>query len=230
MMNIAQEPLFQWLSQYAYQPHMVYLAVVTVMIASGFGFPIPEEVSIVSVGLLSYLGAHPNQFPPPYPGAPVVQGYEAAAVTLIAILFTDCLIFSIGRIFGRKVVEMPRFARIFTPSRLGRINSWVKRYGAYAVFVFRFTPGIRFPAHIILGMSRIHAWQFALVDGVAAMISVPTQILLIYHFGEPILHILHQFKLWILWIIAAAILFLLIKTYVLPRFKRPQPSDSDLTP
>ncbi len=218
-MGISHEPLFIWLSQYAYQPHMVYIAVVAVMIASGFGLPVPEEVTVVSVGLLTYIGAHPEQFPPPYPGAPVVHGYEAAMVTLIAVVFADCLIFSLGRIFGRKIIAMPRFQRVFTEERLGKINGWVKKHGMYAVFVFRFTAGLRFPAHIILGMSRIRAWQFAMVDGIAAMISIPTQILLIYHFGEPILHIFHEFKIWIMWLVIAAVVFITLKVFVLPRLK-----------
>ncbi len=218
-MSISQEPIFQWLSQYAYQPNIVYIAVVAVMLASGFGFPIPEELTIISVGLLTYMGAHPELFPPPYSGAPVVQGYEAAVVTLFAVLFADCVVFTLGRVFGRKILAMPRFQKLFTEERLGRINGWVKKYGMYAVFIFRFTAGLRFPAHIILGMSRIHAWQFALVDGLAAMISIPTQILLIYHYGEPILQVFHDFKLWILEFIVLALLFFLLKIFVLPKLK-----------
>jgi membrane protein DedA with SNARE-associated domain len=226
-MNLPHEPLFQWLSQYAYQPHIVYLATFGVMIASGFGFPVPEEVTIVSVGLLTYIGANPDQFPPPYAHAPVVHGYEAAAVTLMAVLFADILVFTLGRLFGRKVLVYPRFQSVFTEERLAQINGWVKKYGVYAVFIFRFTPGIRFPAHVILGMSKLQTWQFALVDGLAAMISVPTQILLIYHFGEPILHVLHEFKTWILCIVIALTLFFILKNYIRPRIKPPRPLDKD---
>jgi len=219
-MSISQEPIFQWLSQYAYEPHMVYLMVFAVMLASGFGLPIPEEVTVISVGLLSYIGAHPSEFPPPYHNAPVVHGYEAAMVTLIAVVAVDCVVFTLGRVFGRKILVMPRFKSIFTEQRLAKINGWVQKHGLYAVFVFRFTAGLRFPAHIILGMSRIHAWQFALVDGIAACISIPTQILLIYHFGEPILQVFHEFKLWIFWIIVAVLAAILVKVLIWPRFKR----------
>lgn len=201
-MNIANDALFQWLSQYAYQPHVVYMAVFAFMLASGFGFPIPEEISILSVGLIAYMGAHPQE--PPPPGASVVNGYEAAVVTLLAVIFSDLLVFSLGRIFGRKVMQLPRFNTFFSEDRLKKINHWVKKYGLRAVFIFRFTPGIRFPAHVILGMSKIHAWQFAAVDGLAALISVPTQILLVYKFGEYILPILHNLKMAIFGVILIA--------------------------
>jgi len=193
-----QDQIFQWLADYAYQPNMVYLMVFLIMIASGFGFPVPEEVTIVSVGLLAYMGAHPEIYPAPFAGAPVVNGVEAAFVTLTAVMAADILVFFIGRVFGRKIIALPRMAPLFSESRLERINGWVKKYGSYAVFFFRFTPGIRFPAHVILGMSKLHLWQFVLVDGLAASISVPTQILLIYHFGEPILQLIHKFRDFIL--------------------------------
>jgi membrane protein DedA with SNARE-associated domain len=185
---------------------MVYIAVFVMMLASGFGFPIPEELYIVSVGILAYMGANPTLFPPPFEGAPVVNGYEAAVVTFLAVVFADFLVFTLGRSFGRKIIKRPRFQGIFTKEIMEKINRWVKKYGISAAFVFRFTPGVRFPAHIALGMLTFPAWQFVLVDGIAAAISVPTQILLIYHFGESILSTLSKFKI----IIAVALLSLLL--------------------
>lgn len=196
-MNFADEPIFQFLSQYAYQPNLVYLGVFLIMIASGFGFPVPEEVTIVSVGILTYMGAHPDLFPPPEVGAPVVNGYEAAAVTLLSVVFADFLVFYIGRLGGRKIIQRPMFQKIFNANVMARINQFLDKYGVFAAFMFRFTPGIRFPAHVMMGMSNFPVWQFGIVDAFAAMISVPTQILLIYHFGEPILAVMAKFKLYL---------------------------------
>ena len=189
-----QDSIFQWLAQYTYQPQMVYVCVAAILLASAFGFPVPEEIPIVSVGLLAYMGAHPEDYPPPAAGLPVVNGYEAAVILLLAIIAADSLVFGLGRLFGRKLLQNRWLSSVFSESRLVRINDWVSRYGSYAVFIFRFTPGLRFPAHIILGMSEIALWQFALVDAFAALISVPTQIVLIYHFGKPILSTLHEFR------------------------------------
>ncbi|GIL18557.1 MAG: alpha-amylase [Oligoflexia bacterium] len=210
-MSFANEPIFQWLAQYAYQPNFVYLAVLGMMLASGFGLPLPEEVTIVSVGILTYMGANPEIFPPPYQGAPVVEGYEAAAVTLFAVIFADYLVFTLGRIFGRKLLSKPKMKQVFSENALEKINQWVQKFGIYAAFIFRFTPGIRFPAHIILGMSKFPGWQFALVDGFAALISVPTQILLIYHFGEPILKTIHKFKIWFFGAVAVLIVVYILR-------------------
>ncbi len=196
-LSFANEQIFQWLSTYAYQPMMVYAMVVGMMVASGFGLPIPEEVTIISVGLISYMGAHPELFPPPYPGAPVVHAWHAAIVTLFAVIFSDFLVYTLGRVFGRKIVSGPRFKKVFSDSLMNKVANFTEKYGIYAAGIFRFTPGFRFPGHIMLGMMHFSAIRFAIVDTFAAGLSVPTQIYLIGHFGEEILKTMHQFKVYI---------------------------------
>lgn len=206
-MHFGQEQIFQWFAQYAYQPGIVYLAVFAMMIASGFGFPLPEEVTIISVAILAYMGANPQMFPPPYDGAPVVDGYEAALVVSAAVFLADNLVFWLGRTFGRKIMKMRPFQKFFEGPVMLRINHFVTRYGVYAAFIFRFTPGIRFPAHLFLGLSHFSAIAFVLVDGIAILLSVPTQILLVYHFGEPILATLYKFKFYVGIALAVAIVY-----------------------
>jgi len=196
-MHFAHDQVFQWLAQYAYQPIMVYAIVFIMMIASGFGLPIPEEVQIISVGILAYMGAHPELFPPPFNGAPVVNGYEAAIFVSIAVIVADNLVFWIGRTFGRKLMRIERLKKVFESAVMTKIHHFAHKYGVYAAFIFRFTPGLRFPAHIFLGMSHFSAVAFLLVDALAVLISVPTQILLIYHFGDPILATLYKFKTYV---------------------------------
>ncbi len=220
-MHFGHEPIFQWLAQYAYQPGMVYFGVFAMMIASGFGFPLPEEVTIISVGVLAYMGANPEMFPPPYAGAPVIGGYEAAVVVSLAVLLADNLVFWLGRTFGRKIMKIRRFNGFFEGPVMARINHFVMKYGVYAAFIFRFTPGIRFPAHLFLGMSRFAALAFLIVDGLAVVISVPTQILLVYHFGEPILATLYKFKVYVGIFLGLVLLyFLMHRLWV--RFKTTQ--------
>ena len=209
-MHFGQEPIFQWLAQYAYEPGMVYMAVFAMMIASGFGLPLPEEVTIISVAVLAYMGANPDLFPPPFPGAPVVDGYEAAVFVSVSVFAADNLVYWIGRGFGRKIRKMPRFQNFFAGPINEKINNFIKKYGNYAAFIFRFTPGIRFPAHLFLGMSKFSPWAFMLIDGLAVIISVPTQILLVYHFGEPILATLYKFKVYVGIALLVLIAYLLI--------------------
>ncbi len=205
-MSIAQEPIFQWMSQYAYQPSYVYAGVIIMMLLSAFGLPLPEEVTLISVGVLAFMGGHPDLFPPPYVGAPVINAYEASIVAFFAVYISDFLIYAIGRSYGRKVLYSPRLSRFFKPALMEKVERWTHKYGALACGIFRFTPGVRFPGHLACGMLKFPIWKFALIDGVAAAISVPTQILLIAHYGEPILIQMKKFKIFLIYALVAAIL------------------------
>lgn len=206
------------LAPYAYEPTWVYGFLVTMMLLSAIGLPFPEEATLVSVGILAYMGAHPDKYPPPFPGAPFVHAETAAAVAFVSVLFSDLLIYGIGRMFGRQVFDLKPMRAILSEENRQKIEVWTKKYGAYACGIFRFTPGIRFPGHLACGMLRFPAWKFGLIDGIAALISVPTQILLLSHYGETILGFLKQFKIVVLCLLTVALLMFIYKKWVKPRF------------
>lgn len=210
-MEFANEPIFLWMSQYAYQPGMVYAALVGMMLLSSVGFPLPEEVTLISVGILAFMGANPQHFPPPYEGAPVVEVHWAALIAFASVVGSDFLIYGIGRIYGRKLLYHPRVSKLVPETQMERVEEWTHKYGAYACGIFRFTPGLRFPGHLASGMMRYPAWKFLAIDGVAALISVPTQIYLLAHYGETILTKLKQFKLVLLAVLALVLIYFLIK-------------------
>lgn len=210
-MDFAQEPIFQWMSQFAYEPTMVYVGLIGMMILSSVGFPLPEEVTLVSVGVLAFMGANPEHFPPPYIGAPVVNVHTASVIAFFAVLGSDTLIYFIGRKFGRKILYHPRMQKMFSENMMRKVEEWTHKYGAYACGIFRFTPGLRFPGHLICGVMHFPVWKFLVIDGLAALISVPTQIYLLAHYGEPILMKLRQFKIVFFSVIGLLLVYFLIK-------------------
>jgi membrane protein DedA with SNARE-associated domain len=177
-MTLASEPIFQWMSQFAYEPGMVYTALIAMMLLSAFGLPIPEEVTLISVGLLAFMGANPEHFPPPYPGASVVNPTEAAIVAALAVFVADFLVYMIGRVYGRKILYSPWMSKFISAQTISKAEEFTKKYGMLATGLFRFTPGIRFPGHLLCGSLRFSPWKFASIDFLAVMISVPTQVLL----------------------------------------------------
>lgn len=210
-MEFANEPIFQWMSQFAYQPGVVYAALIGMMMLSSIGFPLPEEVTLISVGILAFMGAHPQHFPPPYPGAPVVDVHTAALIAFLAVVVSDFTIYVIGRVFGRKLLYHPRVHKFFPEHMMKRVEEWTHKYGAYACGIFRFTPGLRFPGHLACGMLHYPVWKFLVIDGIAALISVPTQIYLLAHYGEPILTKLRQFKFVVFGVIGVLILYFIFR-------------------
>ncbi|RYZ76221.1 MAG: DedA family protein [Proteobacteria bacterium] len=184
-------------SQYAYSPWLVYGAVCLFMLLSAFGLPIPEEIVLISAGFVGHMALHPADYPPPYPGAPSVNIYVLAFVSFVAVMGSDFLIYVLGKKFGPRMFKMKWFARLISENALDRIQRWTRKYGAWAVFAFRFTPGVRFPGHLMCGAMGLSPWRFVGVDMIAAGISVPTQILLVSLYGETILRYFGQFKLYL---------------------------------
>lgn len=201
----------EWFSAYAYQPHLVYAAVIFMMFASSFGLPIPEEATLVSVGLLAFLATQTDTYPPPYPGAQPINVYTLAAVCFVAVFLSDLVVYSIGRFGGVRVKNSRRLNRFLPPGAMLKAEMWVKKHGALMAGVFRFTPGLRFPGHMTCGMLGLPLWKFSLVDGIAALISVPTQILLIAYYGEVILYYLKRFREAVFLLLFLAVAFYLFK-------------------
>ena len=201
------------LAPYAYEPALIYTFLIVMMLLSSVGLPFPEEATLVSVGILAYMGMNPDQYPPPFPNAPHVHPHTAAIVAFFAVFFSDTLIYTIGRIFGRRIFEWKPIKSVLSEESRQKIEDWTQKYGAYACGIFRFTPGLRFPGHIACGMLKFPLWKFALIDGIAALISVPTQILLLAYYGETILKFIKQFKIVLLVLLVVVVIYLLYKKY-----------------
>ncbi len=190
-----EHQIVSWLSGFAYHPLELYGLIFLFMMMSGFGLPIPEEIVLVSSGLIAYAGSRPDLYPPPYANAAVVQAYPLAAVCLASVFFSDMLVFMLGRKFGSRIAKSPRFGKYVDPRQNPKLGELRRKYGAWACGIFRFTPGIRFPGHLSCGIMRIPYWKFSLIDGGAALLSVPTQVILVATYGEVMLGYLKQFKI-----------------------------------
>lgn len=213
--------LIAFFSQYAYQPGLVYMFIIGFMTASSFGLPIPEEMTLVSAGLVAYMARHPDLFPPPYPGAEGVNLFVLTTVCFFAVLGSDVLIYTLGRVFGKKLIRTEFFNKTVGEKRFGRINKIFQKYSYWACGLFRFTPGVRFPGHLSCGLMGIPLWKFILVDGLAALISVPTQVILVAYYGELILAKIKEFKLILAGIILAVVVFWIIrKIYMIIQKRR----------
>lgn len=211
-MGFSEQELLNWFTQYAYQPYFIYAGIFLLMLASGFGFPAPEELTLVSTGLVCYIASHPDKYPPPFPGATPVDPYIAAGVAFFSVMFSDCLVFFLGKYFGGRLLRLKPMARY--RERMDKVAEWTRKYGIWAAGAFRFTPGLRFPGHFACGMMGLPISKFVFIDAIAAGISVPTQVLLVAFYGETILVYFKQFK-----IVLAGILVLAVLYYFARRFQ-----------
>ena len=207
-----EEQILSFFAQFAYEPYKVYGLIVLLMVLSSFGLPAPEEITLLSAGLVAHMAAHPAEYPPPYEGAVGVETFTVAVVAFFAVFLSDFLVFSLGKFFGPKIFASKLMSKLSDENKQ-KIFTWTKKYGAFAGGIFRFTPGLRFPGHLACGMLGTKTWKFVAVDGFAALISVPTQVYLISHYGREILTTIKEFKVWFFSALAVFVVIWLIRKY-----------------
>jgi membrane protein DedA with SNARE-associated domain len=209
--EFSEASLMAFFSQYAYEPMYVYGFIVLFMTASSFGLPIPEELTLISAGLVAYMAKNPAQFPPPYPGAEGVDTVTLSLVCFFAVFLSDFLVYLIGKFFGSKIIKTNFFKKQVAGNGFEKINSWFQKYGGWACGIFRFTPGLRFPGHLSCGLLGIPVWKFMLIDGTAALISVPTQVYFVSKYGDVILEKIRQFKMYALIVVGVIFVVWLVR-------------------
>lgn len=148
-----------------------YFAVFGMLLLCGFGLPVPEDITLVSGGVISGLGYS--------------NPHIMCVVGLAGVLIGDSIMFLAGRLFGYRIQRVRMFRKILSPRRFSQIQRKFKQYGLGLLFVARFLPGLRSPIFLVSGMSRrVSFLTFLLMDGVAALISVPVWIYLGYFFAD----------------------------------------------
>lgn len=193
--EFGQQALMAFFKGYAYQPMKVYGFITLFMFASSFGLPVPEELVLISAGLIAYMALHPDTALPP--GTEVVDLYTLMLVCFLAVFLSDLIVYLIGKFFGGKIIKTRFFQKQIAGKSFDTINGRFQKYGGWACGIFRFTPGLRFPGHLSCGLLGIPVWKFVLVDGLAALLSVPTQVYFVATYGEIILDKLAEFKLYV---------------------------------
>jgi membrane protein DedA with SNARE-associated domain len=189
------------------------------MYASSFGLPFPEEITLLTLGFLAHMYLFPELFPSQGNLVSGVNPHWAAWLAYVAVVSSDFLVFMLGRTIGPKITSNPRVAKVLTPDRMQKVEKWTSRYGAWAGGIFRFTPGIRFPGHLSCGMLKVPVYKFLLVDGFAALISVPTQVYLVAYYGREIIQAIKTYQPWVIGAVVLIILFAL-RNEILSFFSR----------
>ena len=213
--EFSQQALMTFFSQYAYQPYYVYGFIVLFMLASSYGLPLPEELVLISAGLVAYMANTPDKYPPPYPGAEGVDVATLCTVSFLAVLISDLQVYLIGKYFGARIIKTRFFQKQVAGEGFNKINLFFQQYGGLACGIFRFTPGLRFPGHLSCGFLGIPLWKFLVIDIFAAGLSVPTQVYFVATYGQIILDKMAEFKIYLLSALAVvALVWIVRKIYL----------------
>ena len=157
-----------------------YWAVLFVLIICGFGVPIPEDITLVSGGVIA--GLYPES----------VNSHLMLVVSMIGVLAGDSTMYWLGRIYGTRILRFRPMRKIVTLERLKMVREKFDQYGNRVLFVARFLPGLRAPIYLVSGITRrVSYTRFVLIDFCAAIISVPIWVYL-GEFGAKNLDWLHE--------------------------------------
>jgi membrane protein DedA with SNARE-associated domain len=144
-----------------------YMAVFVMLLVCGFGIPVPEDITLVTGGVIAGLGH--------------ADVHTMFAVGMAGVLIGDGTMFILGRLFGPRIIKLPLFHSVLTPEHFEKAQGAFHKYGKWVMFVARFLPGLRTPAFFSAGMShRVPFLTWLLMDGFAATISVPIWVYLGY--------------------------------------------------
>ena len=144
-----------------------YVAVFIALMICGAGLPLPEDLTLVAGGVIAGLG--------------YVNVHGMFALAMFGVLLGDSAIFLLGHHYGSRLLKWRFVARILTPKRHAMVQEKFSRYGNRMLFVGRFLPGMRTTLYLTAGIShRVSFARFVLIDGLAALISVPFWVYLGY--------------------------------------------------
>jgi membrane protein DedA with SNARE-associated domain len=162
-----------------------YFFVFGVLLLCGFGFPMPEDVILVTGGVLAWLASPLEE--PTLAGMLGDEGLlSMVLVGLLGILSGDSVIYWAGRKLGRRVAEFRVLRHMVTPEKLEKVERRLRQRGNVVVMIARFLPGLRAPTYFTVGHSHFAYWKFLIYDGLAALVSAPLWVCLGFWFGDDI--------------------------------------------
>ncbi len=147
-----------------------YLIVFFILLACGFGFPMPEDIILFAAGMMAF-----------YHAADV---WAMIAVCFLGVMLGDSAVFTIGSLYGRRLRKTKLVKKMLPPARMKVVRRKLHEQGNKVIFAARFMPGLRTPVFFTAGTLHLPFRVFLFFDGLAALISVPTIVYATYYFGN----------------------------------------------
>jgi membrane protein DedA with SNARE-associated domain len=138
--------------------HFPYLGLFILLILGTLGLPFPEDGILLLGGFLT--------------AQEVIRPLPTFLIIYSGLLMTDFLLYSVGRKYGRRLVEHKRFQRIITQERLTKLEGKFKKWGALVVFFGRHLLGLRAQIFLVAGAMRMSWKKFLIVDGTSALLTI----------------------------------------------------------
>ena len=160
--------------------HGSLLLVMLGLLIAGFGVPIPEDVMLVTAGVLVARGE--------------CTFVEALLACALCVFVGDTSIFLLARKYGHGLLEVRPFRWVFTEERKQRTLELFQRHGHVIVFMGRHMAGLRMPIFAMAGIYGVKLRTFWMYDGLGLLVSAPAVIGIGYYFAKN----LHRILFWLI--------------------------------
>jgi membrane protein DedA with SNARE-associated domain len=183
-----------------------YFFIFGILVVCGLGLPIPEDVTLFAAGLSAYYG--------------LTNLWVIILVAYMGVIFGDSLVFWLGSTYGRKLTKHWIFHKLLPDERLNAVRQKLHRRGNKLIFAARFMPGLRAPIYFSSGTLHLPYRVFLFYDGIAALISVPTIIGAVFHFGDQldsVVRVIQRVEHGIFFVVFAVVLTIVGKWYITHR-------------
>ncbi|HEY0840629.1 MAG TPA: DedA family protein [Vulgatibacter sp.] len=147
-----------------------YLVFFLFLLAAGVGFPIAEEIVVLTAGALSRQN--------------LVEVWIALVVCYAGVLSGDLVLFLVSRRLGDAALQHPRFRKLLPPKRLHQLRDFYSRRGGVAILIARQIPGVRAPVFALAGIQHMELKRFLFWDAIAACFNTPAVFFLGWLFSD----------------------------------------------
>ncbi len=135
-----------------------YLGIFVLLILGAIGFPFPEDTTVMLCGFLV--------------ASDVVKPLPSFLVIYMGLLIADFFLYSVGKQYGRRVVEHRRFHRLMSPEKLLILEEKFKKRGILLIFIGRHLIGLRAQIFIVSGIMKMSSIKFLIADAVTALVTI----------------------------------------------------------
>jgi membrane protein DedA with SNARE-associated domain len=129
------------------------------LLLCGVGLPLPEDIVLAVAGMLAQDDGR--------------SWITTACLMYFGVLGGDSIIFLLGRRYGQRLLAWEFTHHLFPPRKQQKVSRLFHRYGSVVLLIARFLPGLRAPIFSSAGAMRISFLKFLMLDGLAALVSVP---------------------------------------------------------
>lgn len=124
-----------------------YIGIFLLLILSGCGFPLPEEITLLAAGFLT--------------SQEIAHFIPMFLFCMVAVFISDTIPYLIGYFYGDRVLGLKYIRNFINPKRIRKISRFFRIYGYKKVFVLRpLLLGIRPFIMLFSGMSGLKLKRF----------------------------------------------------------------------